>query len=139
MLKRYLFILGRDSELSKLELFALLNRLNIKFSINQNSKEFVVFDIDNFNSQQFINYSGGIVKIAEKIDLKNYFYEGTEKNITKLVEQAYFEGQRDAINGDVRIKLNSEGVYFWTKSCWNSGITPIFNPTYLDSKNENSK
>jgi len=42
MLKRYLFILGRDSELSKLELFALLNRLNIKFSINQNSKEFVV-------------------------------------------------------------------------------------------------
>lgn len=81
MLKRYLFILGRDSELSKLELFALLNRLNIKFSINQNSKEFVVFDIDNFNSQQFINYSGGIVKIAEKIDLKNYFYEGTEKNI----------------------------------------------------------
>ena len=65
--------------------------------------------------------------------------EGTEKNITKLVEQAYFEGQRDAINGDVRIKLNSEGVYFWTKSCWNSGITPIFNPTYLDSKNENSK
>lgn len=49
-------------------------------------------------------------------------------------EKAYFEGQKDAINGDIRIKLNSDSIYIWTKSCWNNGDKPIYNPTYLDSR-----
>jgi len=63
--------------------------------------------------------------------------EGTEKNIKESCEKAYFEGQRDAIDGDIRIKLNSDSTYVWTKSCWNSGTKPIYNPTYLDTKNGN--
>jgi len=54
--------------------------------------------------------------------------------IQKALESAYFEGQRDAINGDVRIKLNEDSVYVWTKSPWNDGTLPIYFPDKSDSK-----
>ena len=57
-----------------------------------------------------------------------------KKALTKVLEQAYFEGQKDAINGDIRIKLNSDSIYVWTKSPWESGEIPVYVPTYLDSK-----
>lgn len=63
-----------------------------------------------------------------KTDLSN--------TIISLTEEAYFEGQRDAINGDIRIEKNSDGVYYWKKSCWNDGTEPIFKPTYLQSHSE---
>lgn len=40
------------------------------------------------------------------------------------IEKAYFEGQKDAINGDVRIRKNNDGCWVWTKSCWDGGDTP---------------
>lgn len=58
--------------------------------------------------------------------------------IYKLCEMAYFEGQKDAIEGDVRIKLGSDSIYVWTKSPWADkgvGDKPIhYHPTYMDSK-----
>lgn len=43
------------------------------------------------------------------------------------VEKAYFEGQKDAINGDIRIKRSEFGnTWEWTKSPWDSGRTPVF-------------
>lgn len=55
--------------------------------------------------------------------------------VTKTLEKAYFEGQKDALNGDIRIRLNSDSIYVWTKSCWDeSGKIPIYNPTREDSK-----
>lgn len=53
----------------------------------------------------------------------------------KDLERGYFEGQKDALNGDIRIKLNKDSVYVWKKSPWNNGTEPIYNPTYLDSQN----
>jgi len=49
-------------------------------------------------------------------------------------EQAYFIGQRDALNGDVRIKLINDSCYVWTKSPWPDERTPKFKPTQLDTK-----
>jgi len=63
------------------------------------------------------------------INTKDY-----EKNINIVCENAYFEGQKDAINGDIRIKLNSDSIYIWIKSPWNNVRKPTFIPTYLDSK-----
>lgn len=54
--------------------------------------------------------------------------------IYKLAEKSYFEGQRDALKGDIRIKLNKDSTYIWTKSPWDNNKTPLYNPTYLDSK-----
>ena len=56
---------------------------------------------------------------------------------TEACERAYFEGQRDALDGDVRIKLNKDSCYQWVKSPWNNGQKPIYNPTYLDTRNGN--
>lgn len=57
----------------------------------------------------------------------NYSIVDINKTITAL-EQAYFEGQKDALEGDIRIKKSSDNCWIWTKSCWNSGEQPIFNP-----------
>ena len=65
-------------------------------------------------------------KVVTTDDIKNLSDE--------CAELGYFSGQKDALNGDIRIKLNEDSVYIWTKSCWNSGKTPIFAPTYLDTK-----
>ena len=57
-----------------------------------------------------------------------------EKQLQEACEEAYFEGQKDALNGDVRIKLDKDSCYYWIKSPWNSGRIPNYNPTYLESK-----
>lgn len=59
----------------------------------------------------------------------------SRKEIITMCEQCYFEGQKDAINGDIRIKLNKDSVYMWIKSPWNDDSAPIFMPTYLDTNN----
>lgn len=63
----------------------------------------------------------GIFKISE--------YENKRINtqVTEIAEKAYYEGQRDAIHGDIRIKQH-KGNYVWTKSPWDSGQKPIFDP-----------
>ncbi|MEK6829091.1 MAG: hypothetical protein AABY15_03110 [Nanoarchaeota archaeon] len=54
----------------------------------------------------------------------------------RILEEAYFEGQKDAINGDVRIKKNHDGCWKWTKSPWDNGMSPVFNPSVCDGNNE---
>ena len=53
-----------------------------------------------------------------------------ESDVTKSLEQAYFEGQRNALENDVRIKRNQDSCWIWVKSPWNSGKQPIFNPSF---------
>lgn len=43
------------------------------------------------------------------------------------IEVAYFEGQRDALEGDIRI-FKVDSCYIWIKSPWSSGEAPIYNP-----------
>ena len=57
-----------------------------------------------------------------------------KKELQKVCEEAYFEGQKDVLNGDVRIKLDKDSCYYWIKSPWNNKKMPIYNPTYLESK-----
>jgi hypothetical protein len=57
-----------------------------------------------------------------------------EKELHILGEKIYFQAQKDALEGNILIKLNSDSVYVWTKSPWTDGTKPTFNPTYLDSK-----
>lgn len=46
-------------------------------------------------------------------------------------ENAYFEGQKDALEGDIRIKRSKDSCWIWTKSPWNSGKIPTFNPNII--------
>ena len=58
----------------------------------------------------------------------NYNIVDTDK-VKTAFEEAYFEGQKDALNGDVRIRKNGDSCWIWTKSCWDSGTQPTFNPS----------
>ena len=55
--------------------------------------------------------------------------------LQKACEYAYFEGQKDALSGDVRIKFDNESdKWIWIKSPWNGGTSPIFIPTSENNK-----
>ena len=60
--------------------------------------------------------------------------ENDKTEIIKVIEQAYFEGQRDYANGDVRIKFTKDSCWVWSKSPWDNGATPVFNPSVIHSK-----
>ena len=47
--------------------------------------------------------------------------------VGRAMEEAYFEGQRDALEGKLKIKATSEG-YVWTESPWDNGSEPSFQP-----------
>lgn len=57
--------------------------------------------------------------------------------LTYALEQAYFEGQLDATNNDVRISRVDDSTFVWTRSPWDSGRAPLFIPnkeTFRKSK-----
>jgi hypothetical protein len=60
----------------------------------------------------------------------DYNVVDTDK-VTTALEQAYFEGQRDALEGDIRIRKNNDSCWIWTKSCWENGKQPTFNPSIV--------
>lgn len=51
-----------------------------------------------------------------------------EIELQSIIEQAYFEGQRDALNSDIRIKKEG-GKWIWIKSPWDDGLEPVFDPS----------
>lgn len=55
-------------------------------------------------------------------------YKNTE--LYETAEQAYFEGQRDALSGDIRIKRNVDSCWIWTESPWDGGRVPTFDPSF---------
>lgn len=53
-------------------------------------------------------------------------------------EWGYYDGQVDAINGDIRvIRCDGDSTYVWKKSPWNSGKSPIYNPLATIDENLN--
>jgi hypothetical protein len=43
----------------------------------------------------------------------------------KALEYGYFNGQQDAINGDIRIKQIDSTCYIWIKSPWDDPKTKV--------------
>lgn len=44
----------------------------------------------------------------------------------KAKEHAYMEGQKDALEGDIRIIRTQSGDYEWTRSPWDHTFEPMF-------------
>ncbi len=62
-----------------------------------------------------------------KIEIKKHS-ESVESALYSSIEYAYFEGQKDALNGDWRIE-KIDTCYFWTKSCWDNNKPVVYNPS----------
>ena len=46
-----------------------------------------------------------------------------------MMEYAYFEGQKDALEGHVRIAKDTEGCWEWTESPWDERkLEPVYEP-----------
>ena len=43
--------------------------------------------------------------------------------------KGYYEGQIDAIEGDIRVKKLDNGNYIWSSTPWDNGDMPRFNPS----------
>lgn len=76
----------------------------------------------------------GILTILIFSVLMWWIFKDKFKNaFQECAERAYFEGQKDAINGDIRI-ARIDSIYVWKKSPWDSGKRSIYHPTIEDSK-----
>ena len=65
-MKLYLFVLGRDPELSKIEIESFLESKNLNFEILDADKNIAVIKLDKFENK-LLNSLGGVIKIAELI------------------------------------------------------------------------
>lgn len=73
-----------------------------------------------------------VVTLSVSVTFCSYNYDVIDIDKVKSgFEEAYFEGQKDALEGDIRIRKNSDGCWIWTKSCWDSGTQPTFNPSIV--------
>lgn len=91
-------------------------------------------------TQQFILY---IIFLIAVLSISGYYSYNLHKQnqirkdeavnaifeeVMKQCESSYFEGQKDAINGNWRIKrtINKQDTcYMWTKSCWDNSTRKI--------------
>jgi hypothetical protein len=50
-------------------------------------------------------------------------------SLKELAEASYFEGQKSALEKDIRIKkvwVNGEFIYVWIRSPWDDGTMPVY-------------
>src|SRR3989344_358663 len=76
---KYIFVLGRNPELSVLELKSYLEARNIAYDLLEATKEILLLQLPNLDFRKMIKDLGGIVKIGE-VGFKN-FYEGDKNKI----------------------------------------------------------
>lgn len=77
----YLFVLGRDPELSRIEIESYFDSRNIKVEIIDESSDILVINIEKLDPE-VINELGGTIKIAEVISNSDNYYD-IEDSLTK--------------------------------------------------------
>ena len=148
----YLFVLGRDAELSKLEIESLLESKGIEFTIKEDNKNVVVLDCKELNPE-IIHEFGGIIKIAKvfsnsnRIDQieesfeKTSIYEGTKNkmeyyidnfnsNLLSFVED-YLKDYFKSIKLKALYKKNGDPSKLINKSIIENGINFVIFKSYI--------
>lgn len=93
-MEKYIFILGRDPELSKQEILCYLKARKIKFEIQESSDIAMLIDLETINPQQMIQDLGGTQKIGRIIASFDNLYLGT-KNKVRYAISLYSEEDED--------------------------------------------
>ena len=95
---KYIFVLGRDRDLSYLELLSYFKSNNIKYKLEEINEKIIIAKIDNFDFKKAISELGGIVKIGVIIN-KDNLYEGSKNKISYAINyysddnlENYFKG-----------------------------------------------
>jgi len=106
-MKKYFFVLGRDPELSLLEIISYLKARFIEHSLIEYTKEFAIFSIEDINFAKMIKDLGGTLKIAEFFEEKQ-LYKGSENKIRYAITS--YDDNIDEIKDYVKEKLKLEGL-----------------------------
>lgn len=99
-MKDYIFILGRDIELSLLELVSYLKRLKIDFNIKKRFEEAVLVSLLRLDANKAIKELGGTVKIAEVVELDDTKYDA--------LDTIYYESKNKITYGISYVNCNPE-------------------------------
>lgn len=76
--------------------------------------------------KDFIAYSFIVLGIYSTM---MYFINTNDNDKIQIAcEFGYFEGQKDALDNDIRIMKNHDSSYIWSKSPWDNKLTPKYNP-----------
>lgn len=78
---------------------------------------------------RFVNSLLSIVFLASAILLFYISYKSYKNDLIESLEYAYFSGQINALQGDIRVDTTT---FMWSKSPWNDNRLPIF--MYGESK-----
>ena len=68
---------------------------------------------------------GGLYSLFQSTQDDRHY--GIKSAITNVAERAYYEGQVDALKGDIRVQ-KVDSTYVWIKSPWDDGTKVTFNP-----------
>lgn len=101
-MKDYMFILGRDAQLSMLELIAYLQKSGINHSIKEFSETAAIISIEEkFQSDRAIISLGGVVKIGEMLEKPSFIYEGSRNRI-KYAISVYGKAEAKQVNEEIK-------------------------------------
>jgi tRNA G10 N-methylase Trm11 len=106
-MKNYIFILGRDPELSLLEIICYLKARFIEYSLQEYDEQFAIFSIEDINFSKMIKDLGGTLKIAEFFEEKQ-LYNGKENKIRYAISS--YDNDLGEIKDYVKEKLKLEGL-----------------------------
>src|SRR3989344_2739223 len=81
---QYLFVLGRNPDLSLLEILAYCKRKKIRYSMLDSNEEVALFDLQGFDEHIAIKELGGTVKIARP-QPETLYYKGTKNKVIYAV------------------------------------------------------
>lgn len=148
-MKKFIFVLGRDIELSLLELTSYFDKENIKYRIIDKYQNLAVIELDKVIN---INKLGGLVKIAEVIDnfkefLNNLIFDKNkitytvnDENIKELLKEKFKqEGIKAFYKTEIKSltssgKLDFEFIKFKN---YISQVIQVSNPKEYKLRDEN--
>jgi len=81
---QYLFVLGRNPDLSLLEILAYCKRKKIRYTMMDSNEEVALFDLQGFDEHIAIKELGGTVKIARP-QPETLYYKGTKNKVIYAV------------------------------------------------------
>ena len=122
---KYLFILGRDPELSVVETQSYLESRNYHFKIIDSDGIRLIADIKNFDPEKAITELGGTQKIGEIIDSIENLYTGASNKIRYAVSN-YTDEEDQELLEDLKYYFKSIKVKALLKK---SSLLPYLNPS----------
>ena len=122
-MRKFIFVLGRDIELSLLELISYFEKENINYNILDKYQNILVVELDKVIN---INKLGGLIKIAEIIDNFKVFLDNLVFNKNKINYTVNDEDIKELL----KEKFKQEGIKAFYKTEIKSLIT-FKAPPYL--------